>query len=162
MQMTAAVAAFWDDFCRRCAGAPRQAGDPNPGAFYEAFHFGDTEALAQELAALVLAGTKRATASAWWSYEAGGRRAPQAGDLSVVTDWHGQPLCVIRSTRVDRIPFDAVPAEFAAAEGEGDGSLAWWRQAHTLYFTRECARLGRAFAPDMPVCCERFEVVHRR
>lgn len=79
MQMTAAVAAFWDDFCRRCAGAPRQAGDPNPGAFYEAFHFGDTEALAQELAALVLAGTKRATASAPGGPTrpaAGGRRRP--------------------------------------------------------------------------------------
>lgn len=155
MSMSPAVAAFWSDFCRRAGGV-------DPGAFYEAFHFGDTEALAKELAALVLAGTKRATASAWWSFEQAGKRPPRPGDLSVVTDWSGRPLCVIRSTRVERTRFDAVSAEFAASEGEGDGSLAWWRHAHTLYFGRECARLGRVFAPDMPVCCEHFEVVHPR
>lgn len=57
------------------------------------------------------------------------------------------------------MPFKDVTADFAAAEGEGDGSLAFWRAAHAAYFTRECARLGRAFSEDMPVVCERFDVV---
>jgi len=53
-----------------------------------------------------------------------------------------------------------MPPAIAAAEGEGDGSLVFWRRVHTDYFGRECARFGRVFAVDMPVCGERFELVH--
>jgi uncharacterized protein YhfF len=152
MSIPPAIAVFWAEFSRRMGGV-------DEALFYEAFHFGDSEALAQELAALVLAGSKRATAGALWSFEAAGKRPPRPGDLSVVTTWVGQPLCVVRTTQLELVPFDAVPAEFAAAEGEGDGSLAFWRRVHTDYFGRECARLGRIFSADMPVCCERFELV---
>ena len=153
MPVPPAVAAFWAEFSRRVGGV-------DDALFYEAFHFGDSEALATELAGLVLAGTKRATASALWSFEAAGKRPPRPGDLSVLTAWDGAPLAIIRTTRVELMPFDAVPAEFAAAEGEGDGTLAFWQRAHRAYFGRECARIGRNFAADMPVCCERFELVH--
>ncbi|HYN61940.1 MAG TPA: ASCH domain-containing protein, partial [Rubrivivax sp.] len=97
---------------------------------------------------------------ALWSFEAAAKRLPRPGDLSVVTAWDGTPLCVIRSTQVQVMPFDTVPEDFAAAEGEGDGSLEYWRRAHTAYFGRECARLGRSFSPDMPVCCEHFDMVY--
>jgi hypothetical protein len=36
-----------------------------------------------------------------------------------------------------------------------------WPAAHTEYFTRECARIGREFTEDMPVACERFAVLYR-
>ncbi|MBS0450830.1 MAG: ASCH domain-containing protein [Proteobacteria bacterium] len=126
---------------------------------YEVFHFGDSEQLASELAELVLAGRKRATASALWTYEAEGRRAPRPGDMSVVTTWSGQPLCIIETLGAEIHPFMAVDAQFAFDEGEGDGSLASWRLGHAGYFERECARLGRPFARDMPVVCERFRLV---
>lgn len=149
--MSPAVASFWAEFSR-------QAGGADDALFYEAFAFGDSDALAKELADLVLAGRKRATAGAVWSFEAAGKRLPRPGDLSVVTAWDGTPLCVIRSIHVQVMPFNAVPAAFAAAEGEGDGSLAFWRRAHRAYFGRECARIGRSFSADMPVCCEHFEL----
>jgi uncharacterized protein YhfF len=151
--MTPAVADFWAEFSRQTGGA-------DDALFYEAFAFGDSDALAKELADLVLAGRKRATAGALWSFEAAAKRLPRPGDLSVVTAWDGTPLCVIRSTQVQVMPFDTVPEDFAAAEGEGDGSLEYWRRAHTAYFGRECARLGRSFSPDMPVCCEHFDMVY--
>ena len=153
MSVPSAVAAFWGEFSRQGGGA-------DDASFYEAFHFGDSEALAQELADLVLSGTKRATAGAVWAFEAAGKRLPRPGDLSVVTTWSGRPLCVIRTMRIELMPFDLVTAEFAAAEGEGDGSLDYWRRAHTAYFGRECARVGRVFTVHMPVCCERFELVY--
>ena len=34
-----------------------------------------------------------------------------------------------------------VTEDFAAAEGEGDGTLAYWRRVHWSYFGRECERL---------------------
>jgi uncharacterized protein YhfF len=152
--VTPAVAHFWQGFCA-ASGADRTA------SFYEAFHFDDNQASANELAALVLAGTKRATASLAWLYETPAHPAPVPGALSVVTDWGGKPLCVIETTAVDIVPFGQVTAEFAATEGEGDGSLDFWRRVHWDYFGRECARLGRERSAGMPVLCETFRVVYR-
>ncbi len=129
--------------------------------FYEAFSFGDSPAMADELAALVLRGTKRVTAGSLWSFEAHGKRLPVPGDLSIVTGGSGAPLCIIETRAVDIVPFDEVDAGFAAAEGEGDGSLPYWRDAHRQYFARECARDGREFSGRMPVVCERFDVVYQ-
>lgn len=154
MTIPEAVRPFWSGF------AATQAVDPTP-RFFEAFHFDDNEASANALASLVLACRKRASAGLVWSFEAAGVPLPSVGDLSVVTDWAGVALCVIETRRVDIVAFQAVSAEFAATEGEGDGSLQYWQEAHTAYFGRECRRLGREPSPRMPVVCERFELVYR-
>lgn len=148
------IAAFWQAF------AATQATDPTP-RFFEAFHFDDNQPSADALAALVLAGRKRATAGLVWAFEQARMPLPRVGDLSVVTDWAKAPLCVIETRRVDIVPYEAVTEEFAATEGEGDGSLRYWREAHWAYFGRECERLGLTRSPAMPVVCERFEVVFR-
>ncbi|MDM0034695.1 ASCH domain-containing protein [Variovorax sp. J22P271] len=145
---------FWDSF--RASAAV----DPTP-RFCEAFHFGDTEALADELAALVLAGTKRATATLLASFEDEKRRPPAVGSLSVVTDWRGTPLCVIETTGLAVVPFDEVTEAFAAREGEGDKSLEDWQKAHTAYFGRECRRIGVEPGARMLLVCEEFAVVFR-
>ncbi|MEN9868182.1 MAG: hypothetical protein RL748_3772, partial [Pseudomonadota bacterium] len=144
---------FWNAF----AAATNVADEKR---FYEAFVFGDSEALANDLAALVIAGVKRATAGAVWSYAAEGKRLPVPGDLSIVTDWSGKPLCVIETTSVDLLPFNQVSAEFAATEGEGDGSLAYWQESHRAFFTRECKAAGREFDETLSISCERFRVVY--
>lgn len=127
--------------------------------FYESFHFDDNENDADELSQLVLAGTKRATASLLWTYENQQKPLPFVGALSVVTSWQGKPLCVIESTVVETVPYSDVTEQFAATEGEGDGSLAYWRRVHWLYFGRECERLGRTPSEAMPVVCEQFSVI---
>jgi uncharacterized protein YhfF len=129
---------------------------------YESFHFGDSESLADELAELVLAGTKRATAALLWSHEADGKPLPKTGDLSIVERWSGEPVCIIETVSVTVRAFEEVEAEFAATEGEGDGSLDQWRAGHSAYFSRECTRLARSPSPRMPVVCECFQVVYRR
>ena len=154
MTIPANVADFWARF-------KASAGEVDDARFYEAFHFGDNPELADSLADLVLVGRKRATAGLMWAFEAEGKRPPRPGDLSVMTDWSGQPLCVIETLAVEVVPFDEVTAEFAAVEGEGDGSLAHWRQGHTEYFARECARIGRTPSGAMLVACERFAVVYQ-
>jgi uncharacterized protein YhfF len=153
MAIPAHLLDFWNDF----AGA---AGTVDAARFYEAFCFGDSEALANELAALVLQGVKRATAASAWSFEADGRPLPQPGALSIVTGGSGRPLCIIETLSVDIVPFNEVSAEFAALEGEGDGSLPSWRHHHRQYFTRECERASRQFTEGMLIACERFKVVY--
>lgn len=145
---------FWNAFAEAAGGA-------DEARFYEAFCFGDSEALANELATLVLQGIKRATTGSVWSFEAEGKQLPKPGDLSIVTTWSGEPQCVIETLAVEIVPFNQVTAEFAAVEGEGDGSLSYWQRGHRLYFTRECARAGREFTEDMRVACERFQVLYR-
>lgn len=145
---------FWQAFCAA-------TGKDHALRYFEAFHFDDNEADANALAELVLAGTKRATACPAWSYESAGRSPPEPGALSIVTNWHGKPVCVIETLSVEVVPFEQVSAEFAASEGEGDRSLQYWRRVHWAYLGRECARIGRTPSQDMPVACERFRVVYQ-
>jgi len=129
---------------------------------YEVFHFADSEALADGLAELVLRGRKRATAGLVWSFEAAGRPLLKPGDLSVVTNWSGEPRCIVETTAVEVVAFQDVSPEFASVEGEGDGSLEHWREGHWAYFGRECVRIGKEPSPHMLVACERFEVIYRQ
>jgi len=148
------LSAFWSRFVE-------STGRASDDRFYEAFFFSDREDVANELAELVLRGIKRATAASVWSHDEDGKPLPRPGDLSIVTDWAGKALCVIETESVEVVPFCKVTAEFAAFEGEGDGSLAFWRDAHREYFARECAQANREFSESMLVVCERFKVVHR-
>lgn len=59
------------------------------------------------------------------------------------------------------MPYKDVGAEFAAIEGEGDGTLDYWQRIHSAYFARECERLGRDSSDTMPILCESFRVVFR-
>ena len=127
--------------------------------FLEAFAFGNSERMAKELNELVLSGVKHATASLAWRYEHDPVPQPKAGDLSIVTSWSKQPLCIIETTSVEVVPFGEVSEDFARTEGEDDGTLESWRRNHTKFFAEECVRIGRNPSESMPVVCERFRVI---
>lgn len=153
--MHPSVAALWQAFLARqtpSGGAARR-----PPSFW---HFCDNEQDADECARLVLAGRKRATSPSLSFFESQGLPLPQLGDLHVVTNWAGEAQCVIRTTRVEVMPFDQVSEAHALAEGEGDGTLEWWRRVHWAYYHRELE--GSGFQPcwDMPIVCEYFECVY--
>lgn len=124
----------------------------------EAFAFGDSPALADDLAALVRDGPKRATAG--WVEDVAAQEDPQPGDHWVVIDGQGQPVAVIATTEVAVRPFADVDPAFAWDEGEGDRTLEDWRAQHLAFFTRRAEALGRPFRPDSPVRLERFRLVH--
>lgn len=125
----------------------------------QAWSFGDSPALADDLLALVLDGTKRATASSVAELEAAGEPTPVVGELSIILDGAGHPRALIRTTDVEVVPFGAVTEEFAALEGEDDQTLASWRREHETYFRRVLAGTDTAISDDLPVVCERFEVL---
>jgi len=152
--MTESAEAFW----QRYVGT-LPAEHPHRHAHPDAFAFGDSPALANELAALVQVGRKRATASLPVEFRSLGLPLPAAGDVSIVTRADGTPVAIIELVEVRRVPFQIVDAEFAADEGEGDGTLAWWQNAHRRYFSRVCARLGGTFDETTPVICQRFRLV---
>src|SRR5262245_20780165 len=146
--------AYWAEFTHSLpAHDPRRAAKP------DAFGFGGEGEIADELAILVLAGKKRATASLPAEYTSLNESLPKAGDLSIILDGKGSPVAIIERTAVDLVPFHEVGEEFAACEGEGDGSLRYWREAHTWYFNRVCSRLGGRLEESTPVLCQRFRLV---
>ena len=121
--------------------------------------YGDSEALSEALLALIVSGKKRAGTGLLWASEADGEALARQGDIEIVIDHRHEPALVTRLTRVEVVPYDQVSAEYAAIEGEGDGSLAYWRQAHWAFFSRECQRIGRQPEAAMPVICSVFEVL---
>jgi uncharacterized protein YhfF len=126
---------------------------------YEVWHFCDSQILADRLVQLVLKGIKTATCGMVWSYAAEGEKLPEKGDLSVITDWEGQPLCIIETTKAEIKAFNEVDTRHAFEEGEGDRSLDYWRKVHWEVFSRECVSLGKEPTENMPLLCEQFRVL---
>jgi uncharacterized protein YhfF len=140
------VEAFWEQF----------AAAVGVDAPYEPTAFAETSPdLATELGRLVLDGPKRATAGVWAEYQAEGEPLPAPGAYWVILDGKGAPLCITRTTRVELRPFGEVDEQFAWEEGEGDRSLAYWREAHLAYLTS----IGIEVDDDTLLVLEWFEQV---
>ncbi|WP_233217346.1 ASCH domain-containing protein [Trinickia dabaoshanensis] len=121
--------------------------------------YGDSEQSSALLISLIKAEVKRATCSLLWSWEVDGERLPQEGDIEIVLDFSSRPVLLLQTTKVEIAPFSNVSSEFAAAEGEGDLSLEYWRAEHWKFFGRECQRIGRQPAATMPLVCETFRLM---
>lgn len=128
---------------------------------YVAERFGDNPTLADKLADLMVRGVKTATCSALWEWQAAGAPLPEVGLKTIILNSRDEPVCIIETTEVTVRPFHQVDAPIAYEEGEGDRSLAYWREAHRQVFSRTLPRIGRSFDETMPLVCERFRVIYR-
>ncbi|MCP3976076.1 MAG: ASCH domain-containing protein [bacterium] len=143
------LTAFWDE-ARIVLGLPPDATVP------DAWAFGDSAEMADELLALVLIGRKRATTGMLWEYEEEVEPLAAPGELSILLDGNGSPACVVETTEVRILPMSQVDSQFAFDEGEGDRSLESWWRAHEEVFGRVLEAAGRNFDPDMLVVTERL------
>jgi len=112
------------------------------------------------LAQQVINGVKTATCSGHVFYELENEPLPAVDDYSVVLNSVDEPVAIIRTSDVTIMPMNAVPESFARAEGEGDLSHAYWYRVHKEFFTMALAEHNLSFSDDMPLVCERFELVH--
>lgn len=145
-----AVEAFWAAY-RTAAGLGHDR--------YDVVAMGDSPALADELAALIVSGPKRATASLDRDYGEGRAPRPAVGDHVLVLDGAGRPRCIWRTVEVRVGPLASVDDAFARDEGEGDRSRAFWLAAHRGYFARQAEREGFVMTDGEPVVFERFRLV---
>jgi uncharacterized protein YhfF len=146
------VIQLWEDYRKINPNAPKD---------YEAWAFGDSKEMADELAKLVLEEKKTATASNYILYELEDEPLPYAGLYNIILDGEGKAVAIVETTSVEVVPFDEVTEEFAYLEGEGDRSLAYWRDVHETFFKKELDAINREFHNKIPVVCERFKVVHK-
>jgi len=153
--MTTNVERYWHQYLTSIPG-----GQDSSSRYVESFAFGFTAADAREIAQLVLNGTKTATGSLLWSYDADKKPLPIVGDLWVVIAGSDAPVCIITTTEVRIIPFDEVTADYAWEGGEGDRCLESWREIYWEYIDRECQRIGLQPNTKAPLVMERFRVVY--
>ena len=144
---------MWKKYCEKA-----QIKEETP---YEAWAFCDGGEDGDKLAYLVLRGEKTGTASWLDCYTAEGEEIPKAGDYSVILFDDDEAACVIRTDSIEVVPFPEVSEEHAFAEGEGDKSLAYWRQAHIEYFGQCCEEDGIPFDRSHCAVLERFTVVYK-
>jgi len=150
-----AVSAFWEQ-CR--SELPELSALAEP----EAWAFGDSAEMAAELAALVTAGTKRATAGLVAEYRAENEPLPKVGELSIVVGGDGIPASLIRTTEVRVGPLESVDDQFAWDEGEGDRSRDGWLREHRDFFERVAVQSGLSLSSNPGTVFERFEVLYPR
>ena len=155
--MPSSIEKIWTDFLNSGLPHAEQARQST----YTAWQFGYGVAQGNRLLNYVLNGPKRAMAGSLWVYELKQEAIPQEGDFSVILDGDGQARCILLTTETDIKPFNQVDAQFAYDEGEGDRSLAYWREAHWEFYREELEPFEREPEPEMPIVCERFEVVFR-
>lgn len=147
------VEEFWKSFLKDTGKSPDTT-------YLESFYFDLSEKWANELLRLVMIGQKSATSSSLLTYQKEKLRVPQVGDYSIVTDWDGNPRCVIETTEVMILPFSDITYEICRAEGE-DENLESWRAGHISFFTEEGKDVGYTFSEDMPVVFENFKAVYQ-
>jgi uncharacterized protein YhfF len=134
---------------------------------FSASALGHTRALADTLAALVVAGVKRAQATPLRDFETDdadpgeAREAglPQPGDHLVVLDGGGAPCAIVRTTHVEKRLFNQIDDAFAFEAGEGDLSLRWWLTAHRQDYAERAEAEGFAVDERLELLLEYFEMV---
>ncbi len=124
---------------------------------HEAWAFSDVP---DKLAKLVMDGIKTATCSSYDVCLAQGEAIPKVGDYSIILDSGGDAVCIVQTVKVTVLPFREVGAQQAYKEGEGDRSLAYWRQVHEEFLRKELASVGKDFDEYALVICEEFRVVY--
>jgi len=128
---------------------------------YEAWAFGNSPEMADELLAHVLKGEKTGTSSLHLLYglELEETKLPEVGDYSVVLDGKDQAQAIICTKVVDILPYSQVSEVHGYLEGEGDRTLKYWRSVHQPFFEQELEEYELPFSEDMLIVYELFEVV---
>jgi uncharacterized protein YhfF len=147
---TSATEDFWNAFCRATKLT---------NANYEVVSFGDSPEMANDLAALVANGPKRATAGLFRDFTESGSPIPAVGDYALVVNGAGLPICIWQTTDVRVGPLISVDDAFAWDEGEGDRSRADWLEGHRRFFERQARREGFTMHDEIETVFERFKLV---
>lgn len=146
------VTAIWKAFSQK---HPKYKQENLP----ESWYFCDNKKDADYCANLVVNGIKRATATSLWWFKKHNEALPEVGNIYIVTNWEGKAKAIIETTQIDLVPYNEVTEEFAAIEGEGDKSLAYWKRVHWDYYSREMAPEGESPTQDMIIVCEQFKIL---
>lgn len=128
---------------------------------HDSFKFCGGGKIGDELANLVLSGTKTATSSLKLAYDLDNEELPKVGEYSVILFDNNSPACVIKTVKVSIVPFNKVDSLHAYKEGEDDKSLEKWKQVHRSFFAQIYNEAGLDFDENGDCVLEEFKVVYK-
>jgi uncharacterized protein YhfF len=146
---------FWQDYLSTLAEEDRKN-----VPVYLVDDFADTPEAATKVGKLVRDGIKTTSSSLLWGLEHLGLPLPKAGDISVVLDGNGDPLCIIEMVEVEIRPFNTVDEQFAFEYGEGERTRAFWLKDNWDFHSRWCREIGREPSETMPIVFQRFRLLY--
>ena len=145
---------FWQEFLEK-------SGLAKDTEYYDCYCFCFDEASANELLALVLSDKKQATCSSLLALKAEKAKLPEVGDYNIITDFNGEPHCIVQTQQVRVIQMNEMTFEICQAEGEDD-CLESWLANHHKFFKEEAEIFGYEFSENMPVVFENFTLIYKR
>ncbi|MFJ8431418.1 ASCH domain-containing protein [Kitasatospora sp. NPDC094019] len=116
---------------------------------------GTPDGVRAALNSLVLEGRKTATTGLLAEYAKESEELELPGERLALVDDDGGFVATIEITAVEVTTFGAVTWEHARAEGEGDASLAEWRDGHRGYWDR----IGTPVEEATAVVCLAFRLL---
>jgi uncharacterized protein YhfF len=119
--------------------------------------FGTPGEMRDRLNALVVDGSKRATAATLQEYLAEGEPVESIGEELYLLDNQGSIVAKVRITESTQCRFADVPDRFALAEGEGDLNGNDFRKSHRDYWSR----VGIEINEETPVVLLYFDLIEQ-
>lgn len=118
--------------------------------------FYDNKEEANRLANLIISGKKKATSGLYVWYEELNVGLPKIGTKLIVTDFEGKAKAIIRTTKVDTVPFNKISKTYAALDmGTEITPLEKWKKAHWDFFASTVDNP----TDNLLVVCETFETI---
>ena len=155
MNQLSKIEMFWQSYLSSLSEEDRKNAPT-----YIVDQFADTPEAASKVGKLVRDGVKTTTSSLLWGPEHIGEPPPKVGDINLIVDGNGEPLCIIELTGVEIRPFNTVDEQFAFEYGEGDRTLAFWLSDNWDFHSRWCLEIGREPSETMPIVFQRFRVLY--
>jgi uncharacterized protein YhfF len=151
IKITNEIQSFWNKFIDSNASLEYQRNYK-----LDAWSFGNTSAMADELSSLVMEGKKTATCSLHRAYKGEEIEIPRVGVYSILCDGNELPLCIVYLTDTFITKYNEVTQKHAFEEGEGDRTLSHWKIVHFNFF-----KGYEGFTEEDELICERFKVVYK-
>ncbi len=145
---------FWEDYCKEAGLKPHEH-------YVEASIAGNPE-IAESLLLLYLQGKKTAGSGLVKDYELAGDDLPKIGNYWLILDSQERPRCLVQTIKVETHLFKDVREYIAKAEGEGDLSLEFWKNAHSSFFAPYLSEWGITDLSSEKVITEFYKVVYKK
>lgn len=108
---------------------------------------------------LILDGRKTATTTLLVEYQECQEPLPQPGDRSALVDSQERPIAVLVTTNVQIEALKDVSFQHVLDEGEGQSSIAQWREEHEAFWDSISPDLGGiTIDDDTKIVLEHFKV----
>lgn len=142
---------FWGAFLE-------ETGTPETTPLDRVTYFGDCQEEALTVMEQLLFGEKTAISHCIPYYLVTRTPMPKEGDLTMVTDFYGNPCLILRTKGVVIAPIPEISPEIAALENQGD--LSAWREKKKEEFQALSARSSFHYNDENPVLMEIVECIY--